>query len=130
MDPSAASTRERSGRLWTPPLPPNFGEALPTLDPSSVRLLWAAWCVPPRYRLAPHLWRQEARLQSGIVLRAKLRRLEAIGLLTVRHVTGPGLVFDGQHWRRCAGDRNGPFLVLRLTGTGEALLRRALVELA
>ncbi len=76
-----------------------------------------------------HLWRQEARLQSDVVLRAKLRRLEASGLLTVRHASGPGLVFDGQHWCRGAGDRKGRFLRLRLTNTGEAVVRRALVEL-
>lgn len=110
-------------------MPALFFRACAPFDPAGARVLWAAWCVPQRYRLALHLWRQEARLPSEVVLRAKLRRLEASALLEVRHATGPGLVFDGQHWRRRSGDRAGRFLALRLTASGQTAVRRALAEL-
>ena len=110
-------------------MPAAFFQAFAPMDTAAARVLWAAWCVPPRYRLAQRLWRQEARLSSEAVLRAKLRRLQASGLLEVRHVTGPGLVFDGQHWRRRSQDREAHFLALRLPPAGQAVVRRALAAL-
>jgi hypothetical protein len=129
VDIADAERARTPERLWTPPMPATFFQAFAPLDPAGARVLWATWCVPPRYRLAPRLWRQEARLPSEVVLRAKLRRLEASGLLAVRHVTGPGLLFDGQHWRRRSHDREARFLALHLMPAGQAAVRRALAAL-
>ncbi len=128
LDPLAREARDRE-RLWTPAMPERFFEDFEPVDASTARVLWAAWCVPRRYRLAPRLWRQEARLPSELVLRTKLRRLEASGLLQVADVTGPGLVFDGQHWSLAGHDRQGRFLALRLTAGGDVRVRRALAQL-
>jgi hypothetical protein len=114
-------------RLWTPAMPKPFFEGFAIADASAARVLWAVWSVPRRYRLAPRAWRREARLETEIALRAKLRRLQAGGLLEVRAVEGPGLVFDGQHWCRAGTRRLTRFLDLRLTHAGEASVRRALV---
>jgi hypothetical protein len=119
----AASDRER---LWTPAMPKLFFDGFRIGDVAAARLLWAAWSVPRRYRLAPRAWRREARLDTEIALRAKLRRLQAAGLLEVRAIEGPGLVFNGQHWCRAGTRRQTRFLGLRLTDAGDAAVRRAL----
>jgi len=119
----AASARER---LWTPAMPTPFFAGFRIGDVAAARVLWAAWSVPRRYRLAPRAWRREARLATEIALRAKLRRLQAAGLLEVSAIEGPGLVFDGQHWCRAATRGRTRFLGLRLTDAGDAAVRQAL----
>ena len=119
----AASDRER---LWTPAMPTPFFAGFGIGDVAAARVLWAAWSVPRRYRLAPRAWRREARLATEIALRAKLRRLQVAGLLEVRAIEGPGLVFDGQHWCRAGTRKQIRFLCLRLTHAGDAAVRRAL----
>ncbi|NBB70826.1 MAG: hypothetical protein GVY33_10975 [Alphaproteobacteria bacterium] len=129
---SATLARERDGaasdreRLWTPAMPTSFFDGFGIGDVAAARVLWAVWSVPRRYRLAARAWRREARLATEIALRAKLRRLQAAGLLEVRAIEGPGLVFDGQHWCRTATHGRTRFLGLRLTDAGDAAVRRAL----
>ena len=129
---SATLARERDGaasareRLWTPAMSKPFFDGFGVGDVAAARVLWAAWSVPRRYRLAPRAWRREARLATEMTLRAKLRRLQAAGLLEVRAIEGPGLVFDGQHWCRAGTGRRTRFLGLRLTDAGDAAVRRAL----
>ena len=112
--------------LWTPPMPQAFFAALAGDDGGAARLLWAAYCVPERYRLAPHRWRQEARLITVGALDAARRRLRAHGLLDDRSLLGPGLCFDGQHWQRRTTGPQLTFLALQPTPHGLALVRAAL----
>ncbi len=107
-------------------MPKRFFERFEIGDAPAARVLWAAWCVPGRYRLAARAWCREARLDREIALRAKLRRLQAADLLELRAIEGPGLVFDGQHWCRAATRGRTRFLGLRLTAAGDAAVRRAL----
>jgi hypothetical protein len=124
-DPDGPLRRERARQLWTPSLPQQVLERLEGLEPGSARLLWAVWCVPPRYRLSPGAWRQEARIATMVALRTRLRRLVQERLLYWRVVEGPGLAFDGQTWQPRSHGR-ATFWALRLTDAGEGRVRRAL----
>ncbi len=107
-------------------MPQVFFQALARDDGGAARLLWAAYCVPERYRLAPRRWRQEARLVTVGALDAARRRLRAQGLLDDRSFLGPGLCFDGQHWQRRTTGPQLTFLALQPTPHGLALVRAAL----